>query len=454
MIDIRPNTKAAYQLFHDGALALSQVEQTGIRIDVDYCKRAIAHMTKQMTEVENKIKTSKMWKLWRRKYGENAKLTATEQLAHVLFKLMGVEPTKTTASGRASVDEESLSSLKIKEVNLILHLRKMQKACGTYLQALVRETVDGFLHPTFDLHTAKTFRSSSSHPNFQNIPIRDPGVSKLVRRAFIPRKGRHLVEIDYGKLEVCINACYNQDPVLIEYIRDKTQDMHRDMAAQCYKAPTMQVSKDMRYCGKNNFVFPEFYGDYFVNCAGHLWGSVSQMKLQLVNGTPLRKHLKKQGLSTYKKFEHHIQQVEKDFWGRRFKVYAEWKEDWYDQYCEQGYFDTLTGFHCGGLMKRNEVINYPAQGSAFHCLLWSLIELMKELKRYKMKSLVIGQIHDNIVSDVVPDELDDFLALVYEICCKRLPKAWDWITVPLEVDAEVTPVDGSWHEKKEVKFAA
>src|SRR5690606_20675796 len=102
--------------------------------------------------------------------------------------------------------------------------------------------------------------NSSDSPNFQNLPIRNPKMAKIIRSAFIPRSDRHvLVEIDYSGIEVRVAACYHKDPVMIEYINDPTKDMHRDMAAQCYLAPPEQVSKQMRYCGKNMYVFPQFY---------------------------------------------------------------------------------------------------------------------------------------------------------------------------------------------------
>ena len=90
-----------------------------------------------------------------------------------------------------------------------------------------------------------------------------------------------------------------------------------------------------------------------------------------------------------------------------------------------------------GVMEKNQVINYPVQGPAFHCLLWSLIRLVRELKRRKMRSKVVGQVHDSIVGDVHLKELDDYVQLVHEISVERLSRAWRWLTVPLSMDSEV-----------------
>ena len=119
---------------------------------------------------------------------------------------------------------------------------------------------------------------------------------------------------------------------------------------------------------------------------------------------------------------------------------------------EVSYFDTLTGFRIEGLYKRNEVINYPVQGSAFHWLLWSLIRIQKLLKKYKMKSLLVGQIHDSIVGDVHKKELRDYLDIVKQVMTIDVRKHWEWIIVPLRIEAEVAPVGGSWFDKKEVKI--
>ena len=108
----------------------------------------------------------------------------------------------------------------------------------------------------------------------------------------------------------------------------------------------------------------------------------------------------------------------------------------------------LTGFRVDGVHKRNDVINYPVQGAAFHVLLWSLIRLVKWLKKHKMRSVVVGQIHDSIVADVHHDELDEYLAAAKRIMTEDVRKAWPWIIIPLETEAEVGELN--WWEKEKV----
>jgi DNA polymerase I-like protein with 3'-5' exonuclease and polymerase domains len=67
-----------------------------------------------------------------------------------------------------------------------------------------------------------------------------------------------------------------------------------------------------------------------------------------------------------------------------------------------------------------------------------------------MRSKIVGQIHDSIVADVHEEELEEFLKTAQQIMTKRIRKRFDWINVPLDVEAEVTPINGSWYEKKEI----
>jgi hypothetical protein len=248
--------------------------------------------------------------------------------------------------------------------------------------------------------------------------------------------------------------------------------MHRDMATECFKLPKMPSEwwkqkgpgggNALRFYTKNQFVFPQFYGSYYLDCARNLWESMEKNQFAM-GDTTIQEHLKEQGIkrrgscsSDIKPlmgtFEHHIKQVEDHFWNKRFHVYRDWKKSWYQAYLKKGYYDTVTGFRISGVMRRNDVINYGIQGSAFHCLLWSLIELQERLKRKRMRAKIIGQIHDSILADVPVNELDTFLPLARKIMVEEIAETWPWIIVPLEVEAEVTSPGGNWYDKKEVRI--
>lgn len=446
---------------HQGVLALSRVEANGIRVDTQYLQRAIRKTTHRIQKLTSLMKEDEVWKRWRRRYGHRANMGSREQLGQILFGEMGLECRGRTATGRPKTDQVALENLDVPFVQRFLEIEKLKKAKSTYLNGILKETVDGFLHPNQNLHLTQTYRSSSDQPNFQNIPIRIPAIAKLVRRAFVPRPGRLLVEIDYVGAEIRGAACYHRDPKMIQYIKDPSKDLHRDMACQNFLLSEQQVTKDCRYVAKNKFVFPQFYGDFYVHCAQHMWEDISRLQLKTKDGIPLHKHLRQKGIKELGAcqpgqepvrgtFEHHVREVEHDFWNRRFQMYGQWKRKWWESYQRKGYFDTLTGFRIAGHYRRNEVINYPVQGSAFHWLLWSLIHIQRQLKKRKMKTLIIGQIHDSILADVPEEEMSDYIALASRIMTRSVRKHWKWIIVPLDIEVEAS--SETWYDKKPIEL--
>ena len=458
-MNVNPKSKFAYQLLHNGILALAKAERAGIRVDADYLQKQYRRLTRRIERLEREFKSTKLYLHWKHTRKSDPNLYSNYQLAHFLYYTKKLKPAKVTASGQGATDEEALSKLNIPELKTLLQLRKLRKIRDTYLDAFYREQVDGYIHPSFNLHLVRTFRSSSDHPNFQNIPKRDKEAMQIVRRALYPRPGHQLMEVDYSGLEVRISACYNKDPVMIRYIKNPDSDMHRDMAEQIFKLeinPHKPGHKTLRQAAKNGFVFPEFYGDYYGNCARNMacnWGELPEDKwspgqgIEIELGVHLSDHLIKQGFHSLGEFTHHIHEIETDFWENRFQEYAAWKRRWWKLYLKYGYIDLLTGFRCSGVMSQKDVCNYPIQGSAFHCLLWSFIQVQKSIQERHWDTRVIGQIHDSIILDVHPDELEEVYYTVKDITTIQLPKAWDWIIVPLDVKFELCPIDGSWAEK-------
>lgn len=463
----------AHKLLHEGAVALAQVSANGMRVDTVYLDSAIEKIGKDICEIENKLKTQKIYKRWSKVYGDKFKLGSREQLGHVLFTKMGLTPAAYTESGRPSTDAEALGKVNLPFVQDYVQWTKLQKARSTYLYGLRQEVVNGYFHPVFNLNTARTFRSSSGKNkdedivgrdfNLQNIPNRNPMIAEIIRRCFIPRKGWSLAEVDYSQIEVRVAACYNEDPNLIQYVKDPSKCMHRDTAMQLFGLELEQVDKKTTrdWC-KNKFVFPQFYGSVYFQCAPSIWEALTQPN-KFIPGTniTIEEHLRKQGIKKLgdcdpkvppKKgtFEKRCQDVERDFWDVRFKRYAEWKRERYQSYLRTGGFSTLTGFNVRGIYSRNDVINYPIQGSAFHCLLKSLTLLQKWLRKNKMRSKILGQIHDSIILDCPLDELETVIRKAKEIMTVTVPKLWDWIIVPLQVEADVS--DTNWFEKKEMKL--
>jgi len=454
---LQPRTKDAYRLFHEGILAFARAEQAGIRVDLPYCEEKKAELTTRIKDLESQVLNSKFGRHWAHSSGK-VNLRSNYQLAHFLYDVKKFSPAKTTASGKGSVDDEALSALRIPEVDKILEMRKLLKVRDTYLDAFLREQVRGVIHPFFNLHLVRTFRSSSDSPNFQNIPKRDKESMKICRRALYPRQGHRFVAMDFSGIEVRMACVYTQDERLIHDTLHG--DMHRDMAKELYCLDQLDkhISGEavMRQGAKNGFVFPQFYGDYYGNCANSLlkWAERAQLR----DGTPCLVHLHDQGLvlldgagkvKAASKFYDHVQQIEDSFWNERYRTYTKWKDQTWEDYQKNGYIDMYTGFRCGGVMNKKDVTNYPFQGTAFHCLLWTFIEIDRRMREEHWDSRPVSQIHDEVTLDTAPEEFAHVVPTIRDIACKALPEAWEWINVPLEVEVEATEVNASWGADKE-----
>jgi DNA polymerase I len=461
---VRVNRREGYELLHDGLVELSLVEANGIKIDIEKLEAAKLSLESKIRKLKQDIEDSSIWREWRKLYGLKANIGSHEQLANILYNKLGYKATSFTASGKPATDEQALQSIEHPLVQDLLRLSKYEKAHGTFLKGIEKEIVQGRLHPIFNLHLARTYRSSSDSPNFQNIPVRDKEISKIIRSLFIPSSRNHvIVENDFKGIEVSVSACYHKDKNFISYITTPGKDMHRDMAAQIYCLDSSQVDKETRYGAKNKFVFPQFYGDYYISCAKALWDWIQKGNLKGPDGKSLYVHLAKKGIKKLGTcnpeespvsgtFEHHLREVENDFWNSRFMAYGKWRREWYAKYIERGYFDMLTGFRVYGSFNRNSVVNYPVQGSAFHCLLWTLIQVNRRLRKHKMKSIVVGQIHDSLIGDILISELKDYLEIVEEVATVQLRERYKWLIVPLEIEYEIAPPGESWHNKREIKF--
>jgi DNA polymerase I-like protein with 3'-5' exonuclease and polymerase domains len=282
--------------------------------------------------------------------------------------------------------------------------------------------------------------NSSSDVNFQNIPKRDVKVANLIRRTLRCKPGHKFAEYDYSAQEVHLIACLNKDPTLIKYIEDG-YDMHRDMASKIFIKDPKEISKKERYNAKNGFVFPTFYGSYYKKTAAEIWNTAEKESIQW---------LKSQGIKTLDDFTEHMKAIEDEFWYDRFPVAREYKETIIMEYENKGYIEMPSGFRCYGPMSRNDILNYPVQGAAFHCLLWTFTQLDRVIKKRKMETTLIGQIHDSTVVSVHPEEEEMFDHFVWLYGTQKIREHWDWLIVPLGIEKSISKVDGSWSDVEEI----
>jgi DNA polymerase I-like protein with 3'-5' exonuclease and polymerase domains len=464
-------TAAANEILLKGQLALSAVESRGVRVDMEYLDGAIESTKEKIARKLRKLESGSVWRTWKRAFGDKANMGSRPQLAQVLYGELGYEPHGVTAGGdRLRTDKAALEKIDHPFVKRYAEAESLKKTLATNLLGIKRECVerDGhwWLHPTFHLNTVVSFRSSSSEPNWQNSPVRNPEIAELVRRCFLPRPGWHFGEVDFAQIEVRIAACYNNDPALVKYIKDKSTDMHRDQACKLFVLAADQVLKEVRHVSKNEWVFPQFYGSVYYQCAPGIWDTMERRKLTAgADGPPLRKWLARKGIAELGDcdpdgvrqngtrpgtFVHHLKVLQEELW-KTFAVYARWKQEWHAAYQRDGGMQSKMGFTWNIPLKRNEVVSYPIQGDAFMCCLWSLTKLERAMRRLKMRSLILGEVHDSIQVDVHPREADDVLDLFHKVMTEDLVREFDWVQVPIETESDLSPINQSWFDKKEVR---
>lgn len=447
---IIPSKPEAFDLMMRGSAAFTDMECNGMRIDVEYLDRVINDTETEIEEREHQLRQDAVYKAWEKKYGRSADLGKREQLADILFNELAIECKEYTKSGKPKTDTETLETIDVPFVQEWNSLEKLKKFRSTSLIGIRKEVDDGFLRPSFCLNFAKTYRSSVRSPNSQNIPTRDKVLGKLIRSAFIPRSPDYcLLEVDYGALEFRGAACFWRDDEMVAYASNPELDIHRDMASDCYMLDLDQVSKKARSHAKNSFVFPVLYGSWYKNCSKNLWAQIGRQGIETPDGVGLYDHLREKGISSLDSFEQHIKDVERRF-NERFSHWSQAKEQWWSDYTKHAAFPLMTGFVCRGVFSRNFLMNAPIQGPSFHLLLSSLIELNDWLKKNRMWSRIIGQIHDSIIFDLHKDERDYVIPRIKWTMTQYVRKVWDWVIVPLEIEAELS--ETNWFGKTEIEI--
>lgn len=442
--------RRAYNFLHQGLKTLTDFTIDGIRVDTTYYKNTNAKLLKDILGLMREIELSHEAKLFYKKTGKKLNINSNDHLQELLFDFLGYKSVKETKTGNPCVDVEVLSSLssEVSLVDKIQKIRKLEKVQSTYIAPYIFYQEDDYIHPDYSLHKARSGRSSSSNPNIQNVPVRDDFAKKMARSGIIPEPGNHFGETDYGSLEVRILACYTKDPIMIKYINNPETDMHRDEALEIFLLPLEELTSKIRFHTKNGWVFPEFYGSYWKTCGRKIWEEVIDKGIKLKSGVDLKTHLRRQGIMGVEDFQQHLKEHESNFWNK-FQVSREYQENCYKDYLKKGYVETKFGFRRGGYLNRNKIINTPVQGTAFQTLLWSCIELGKGIKKFRMKGKLKGQVHDSIIHNTPPEEIQDMLTLQEEIMCKRTNETFDWLIVPLVIEAEVAPLNRPWFYKNE-----
>ncbi|MBK6827057.1 MAG: DNA polymerase I [Chitinophagaceae bacterium] len=369
---------------------LVDMEFEGIRIDEGFLNDYSKTLEKDAKTAEESVY---------KQAGVRFNLASPKQLGEVLFDKLKLDPSaKKTKTGQYQTGEDVLLKLAAKGnpiVEDILTFRELTKLKSTYVDALPQliNQKTGRVHTTYGQAVAVTGRLASNNPNLQNIPVRtDRG--KEIRKAFIPRDHNHiLVSADYSQIELRIVAAISGDANMCKAFKDGT-DIHTATAARVYNVPEKEVTKEMRYKAKS-VNFGIIYGQGAFGLADNLGISRTEAKEIIDN---------------YKK---------------EFPGIQQYMDNTINFARENGYVETLMGrkrwlrdinsanFTVRGFAERN-AINSPIQGTAADMIKLAMQKVHAAMKKEKMQSKMLLQVHDELVFDGLITELKELKALILE----------------------------------------
>lgn len=450
-MSINPCTATAYRLLMAGENALTQVSLNGFKVDREYFRAQKPLIQEEVARLKQRILTeSEIGRAWHNRYGHKTNLESPEQLKEVLEKDIHFDKFKTTEKGGKSADKSVVEKLPYEFSNPYLRYKQLNKSWGSLITPILLGTDEnGYTHPNINLHTVRTYRSSCDSPNLQQIPKHNEFMKKLVRGGFIPRTNdRFLAEIDLVSAEVACGCCLHKDKQMLEFLHNPAADMHKFVAKKFYNLNDEEFTKKLRSSVKGRFVFASFYGASFESIGTSLWEYIEESNEVCGTGEPLKEHMAKLGVVDHETCVAHAATVFDWYWNELFADYGAWKEEVWEIYKRQGYLDYPTGFRVTAAMRKTQAMNTIIQGSTFHLLLYTLVELQRRFVKYKLKSKIVCQIHDSIVIDVVPDEWDTICSLYIEAQA-AVREVWKWLIYPISADAEVGDVGGSWAKMNE-----
>jgi DNA polymerase I len=393
-------------------LTLAKIESNGVAIDREF----LAELSESFSDTLEKL-TAKIYK----EAGEEFNINSTKQLSDILFnklKLPVIKRTKTGYSTDAGVLERLAQSYDLPKV--LLEYREKSKLKSTYVDALPDLIQPGtrLVHTSYNQTVTSTGRLSSSEPNLQNIPIKTD-VGRQIRRAFVPRvKGQKILSADYSQVELRILAHLSKDPKLVKAFQDDA-DVHQYTATILHDVKPDEVTREMRNAAKT-INFSIVYGVSAFGLAQSLETSVSEAQAFI------------------------------DSYFARYAKVREYMEAQKEKAREQGFLTTILGrrsyfpeIQSHNPMRRQfaerAAINAPIQGSAADIIKLAMNQIQDELEREKLKSLMILQVHDELVFDVAAGEMGAVESLVRD----RMEGAHA-LDVPLKVD---TTIGDSWYKK-------
>jgi DNA polymerase-1 len=367
------------------APVLARMESNGISI----APEALAEMSKRL-ELEIERLTQAIHTL----AGKPFNINSPQQLAKVLFEDLQLPVPARGRSKQPSTDASVLEGLSsdYEIARLVLEYRQLTKLKGTYIDALpqlVRPST-GRIHTTFHQTGAATGRLSSSDPNLQNIPIRTD-LGREIRAAFVPAKGWKLLAADYSQIELRLLAHVSGDALLTEAFRNG-EDIHARTAAEVFGVMPALVTPEMRRAAKA-VNFGIVYGQTPFGLAQSL--GISRQEAERYIHTYFARH---DGVRRY--IDAAIEEAR-----------------------TTGYARTMFGRRrpIPGLDSPNPsarsfaertAVNTPLQGAAADLIKLAMIRIDRALQERKLRSRMLLQVHDELVFEAPPEEVESLAAMV------------------------------------------
>ena len=383
---------------------LAEMEMNGVLLDTDSLKQTSKDLTARMNEIEAHI-----YEL----AGEQFNISSPKQVGDILFaKMKIIEKPKKTKTGQFVTSEEVLTQLAGKHeiVAEILAFRGLKKLLSTYIDnlPLLINKRTGHIHTSFNQCVTATGRLSSSDPNLQNIPVRGED-GKEIRKAFVPEPGCKFFSADYSQIELRVMAHLSQDENMIQVFREG-KDLHGATAANIYKKPIEEVSRDERTKSKRaNFGI--IYGITIFGLAERLDISRDEAK-KLIDGF----------FETFPKVKDYMERAKEE---ARQKGYVE------TLFGRRRYLPDINSGNATvrGFAERN-AINAPIQGTAADIIKVAMIRIHERFQREGIKSKMLLQVHDELNFSVYPEEQ----SRVGEIVVQEMQNALQ-LAVPLVADS-------------------
>ncbi|MCH8305275.1 MAG: DNA polymerase I, partial [Candidatus Marinimicrobia bacterium] len=384
---------------------LLRMEKSGVYLDIKHLNKMSTEVTKEIKKIEKNIF---------KHAGEEFSINSPKQLSVILFEKLGLPPSRKTKTGY-STDHQAMESLKEEHeiVRNVLEYRMYSKLRSTYLEALP-ELVDsntGRIHSSFSQTVAATGRLSSSNPNFQNIPIKTD-VGRRIRHAFIPEAtGWKILAADYSQIELRIMAHLSDDPTMIQAFLDD-EDIHSITACGLYKVELNEVTAQMRNAAKTvNFAI--MYGARAFRISGALGISMkdaSDTIDEYFNRFP--------GLNDF-----------------IVNTIAKAREDKFVTTIlgRKRYLNEIDSSNFNLRQSAERIaVNTQLQGSAADMIKIAMIRIDKRIREENLKSMMILQVHDELVFEVPSEELE----VLQELVVSEMVGAME-LKVPVKVDVGI-----------------